>query len=52
MAIDPTKLPEARRRIRQFRDELCDYLESGDQTEVYRWNMQLVPLKGKGESHE
>lgn len=44
MAIDPEKLPEAKNRIRAFRDELCSYLESGSKKEVYRMNIQLMPL--------
>lgn len=44
MAIDPAKLPEARKRIRQFRDELCQFLESGSKKEVYELCFQLFPL--------
>ncbi len=44
MAIDPKKIPEARKRIRKFRDELCTYLESKDKIEVYEFCLQLFPL--------
>lgn len=44
MAIDPAKIPEAKKRIQKFRRELCAFLESGDKTEVFRLNVQLFPL--------
>lgn len=44
MAIDPDLLPEAKKRIRQFRAELCAFLESGKKKEVYKMCMQLMPL--------
>lgn len=44
MAIDPKKIPEAKKRIRDFRRTLCDFLESGERTEVYRLNIQVIPL--------
>lgn len=44
MAIDPQKLPEAKRRIRRFRDELCGFLESGKKKEVYQLCVQLFSL--------
>jgi uncharacterized protein (TIGR02147 family) len=44
MAIDPDKLPEARKRIRRFRDEICQFLESGDKKEVYKLCIQTIPL--------
>lgn len=44
MAIDPTKLPLAKEMIRKFQDELCEALESGEKTEVFRFNTQLFPL--------
>ena len=48
MAIDPAKLPEAKRRIREFRNELCAFLESGDKTEVYKLSVQMIPLSKAG----
>jgi len=44
MAIDPKKLPEAKRRIRAFRDELCGFLESGQKKRVYQFCLQLFAL--------
>jgi hypothetical protein len=44
MAIDPAKLPEAKALVRAFRRQLCKFLESGDQTRVYRVNIQLFPI--------
>ncbi len=44
MAIDPAKLPEAKKMIRIFRDQLCAHLNSGETTEVYKFSMQLIPL--------
>lgn len=43
MAIDPTRLPEARKRVRRFLNRLCDYLEGGWQTEVYETCVQIFP---------
>jgi uncharacterized protein (TIGR02147 family) len=44
MAIDPAKLPEAKERIRKFRRELAEFLESGERTEVYNFGTQLFRL--------
>jgi len=44
MAINPEKIPEAKKLIREFRRELCALLESTPQTEVYQLGIQLVPL--------
>ncbi|MFZ4713736.1 MAG: TIGR02147 family protein [Bacteriovoracaceae bacterium] len=44
MAINPKKISEAKERIRKFQDDLCDLLESGERTEVYRFSSQLIPL--------
>lgn len=44
MAIDPAKLPEAKKMIRIFRDQLCAHLNSGETTEVYKFCMQMIPL--------
>ncbi len=43
MSIDPQKIPLAKELIKDFRRQLAGLLESGDQTEVYNFNMQLVP---------
>lgn len=44
MAIDPAKIGEARKRLRKFRDDLCEFLESDTKTEVYKLCLQLFPL--------
>lgn len=44
MAIDPVKLPEARKKIARFRRELCAFLEDGTQTRVYQMGIQLYPI--------
>lgn len=44
MAIDPARLPEAKKMIAAFRRKLCRYLESGKKKEVYNLNVQLVPI--------
>lgn len=44
MAIDPDLLPQAKLMIQQFRRTLCQFLESGAKSEVYRLNVQLIPL--------
>lgn len=44
MAIDPAKLPEAKQRLRKFRDDLCAFLESGEKKEIYQLCLQLFPL--------
>lgn len=46
MAINPRKLPEAKRMIASFRRRLCNLLEkdTSELSEVYRLNIQLFPL--------
>ncbi len=44
MAVDPRKLLEAKKMIRDFRDRLCAYLESGRKHEVYTLHFSLFPL--------
>ncbi len=43
MAIDPAKLPEAKRRLREVRRELAAFLETGVRSEVYTLAVQLFP---------
>ena len=50
LALDPAKIPEAKRRLQAFRRRLAAFLESGERHAVYRLNLQLFPLeqdKGK-----
>ncbi len=44
MAIDPKKIPEAKKVIREFRDRLSSLLETGEKTEVYKMSLHLFPL--------
>lgn len=46
LAIDPKRLPEAKRRIKAFRRELAAFLEGGEATAVYQLCLQLFPAKG------
>jgi hypothetical protein len=48
MAVDPARLPEAKKRIQDFRRSLSAFLEGGVKREVYRIDIQLVPLTGRG----
>lgn len=43
MSVDKTKMIEAKKMIREFRDKLCSYLEEGEKTEVYELAIQLFP---------
>lgn len=49
MAIDESKYAEACERIKNFRRELCAFLEDGPQTRVYCMAIQLFPLSEKKE---
>lgn len=44
MAIDKSKLPIARQKIKAFRRDMATLLEEGDQTQVYNLGIQLFPL--------
>ncbi|QLY26339.1 TIGR02147 family protein [Bdellovibrio sp. KM01] len=44
MAIDLKKLPMAKKIIQEFRHKMADVMETGNQTEVYNLNIQLVPV--------
>ena len=59
MAIDPKLLPEAIERIKKFRRELSEFLETqGTPTEVYQMSLSLFPITHsaieleQGELHE
>lgn len=45
MTIDPGKMQEAKEKIKNFRREMCRFLESGEKKEVYTLSMQLFPLE-------
>lgn len=44
MAIDVKKIPEAKRRIKAFRRKLSEFLEDGNQTQVFNLGVQLYPV--------
>lgn len=54
MAVNPERIPEARKKIKKFRRELCDFLTAGEQTQVFNLGVQLYPISHlqslKGES--
>lgn len=43
IAADPKRLETAREMVKQFRRELCAYLEGGEKSEVYHLTIQLCP---------
>lgn len=44
IALDPSKLAIAKKRIKRFRRSLSKLMESGGKTEVYQLNIQLMPV--------
>lgn len=44
MVIDPKRLPKARKLIKNFINELSDFLEQGEGAQVYQLGFQLFPL--------
>lgn len=44
MAIDPSRLPEAKKRIQRFRRSLAKYLDRGDKREVYVLMFGVFPV--------
>ncbi len=45
MAIDPAKIPIAKKMIQQFNRDLCQFLESGKRKKVYNLEICLNPLQ-------
>ncbi|MGE3973983.1 MAG: TIGR02147 family protein [Bdellovibrionales bacterium] len=45
MAIDPKKIPEAKKKIQTFLDDLSVFLESGKKTQVYEASVCLFPIQ-------
>lgn len=43
MALDPNDLPEIKKRVRKFQDELAEFIEKGEKKEVYEICMQIFP---------
>jgi uncharacterized protein (TIGR02147 family) len=52
MAIDESKLPEARKVIKKFRRDMCQFLESGKRTRVYNLGVQLYPVSKSAQNKE
>jgi uncharacterized protein (TIGR02147 family) len=46
-AIDPAKLPEAKRRITAFRRSMIKFLTEGESSEVYQLNIQFFPITSR-----
>lgn len=44
IAADKSKLPEAKRMIREFQDSLTQFLEDGTKDEVYKMTFYIYPL--------
>ncbi len=44
IAIDKNKLPRAKKMIREFQNQLAAFLETGNQTEVYKFCFYAFPL--------
>lgn len=44
MGIDSKKIPVAKKMIREFRDKLAGYLETGQQDQVYKMCLHFFPL--------
>lgn len=44
MAIDPARLPQAKKIIRRFRQQLAAICESGDKKAVYHFSTQFFPV--------
>lgn len=49
MAIDTSRLPAAKKMIREFHDQLAAYLECSPKSEVYKICIQLFPLTVPGD---
>jgi len=50
MAIDVSRLPSAKKMIREFQDRLAAYLENGPKSEVYKVCVQLFPISVPGDN--
>ncbi len=44
IAVDPSKLPEAKSIIREFRQKMASLLKDGEKADVYQLAIQLYPL--------
>ena len=50
MAIDPKKIPEAKIKIQNFMNDLMEFLEDGERTEIYQLNTILINLRNEEKS--
>lgn len=44
MTLNPKDLPQAKKMLRDFVAKFCDKFEKGSKKEVFRLNLQLIPL--------
>ncbi|MES2801461.1 MAG: TIGR02147 family protein [Bdellovibrionota bacterium] len=44
VAVDKSKIPEAKKMIREFQDSLSQFLEDGNKDEVYKLTFYMYPL--------
>ncbi|MCX6125094.1 MAG: DUF4423 domain-containing protein [Proteobacteria bacterium] len=51
VASTPEKMLQAKSKMREFAASMREFLESGDKTEVYNLNLQLVPLTLISQNH-
>jgi uncharacterized protein (TIGR02147 family) len=47
MAVEPARLPEAKKMIQRFRRRMAAYLNTGQGSEVYHLTVQLTPATRK-----
>jgi uncharacterized protein (TIGR02147 family) len=48
MAIDPSKIPEAKKLISEFNRKMSKFLETGKKSEVYELQISLFSLQKRG----
>lgn len=44
LTLNPEKIPEAKKRLKEFVEEMGDLLSEGECSELYQLNLQLFPL--------
>lgn len=52
MSINPAKIPEAKKLIKQTRRDLCELLETGERSAVYCFSAQLFRLSTSVQNHQ
>ena len=48
MAVNPRRMEKAKKMIREFKQKVCDELETTNCTEVYTLSIQLFPVTARG----